>query len=434
MSTHRSRSWWAFAAVAVVALGVAGFIVGQHDSGSGAQAQSNPPSYEPEGGISSEEESSSSRDVIYAAELVGPREGWARTNSRLAWTTDGGATWSTITPPGIDPRTILAVRFDGSGDGIVVACREVNAVPVPLEFFYTTDDGRTWRASNVEAEGPGSIGSVRALEADGNWWVLVDEAGIAREGTRLYRSEDSGQTWQARPRPPASGPFVFFSQEEGWIVGGERSQLVYRTDDAGGTWEQIEVPLPGTTGSEEGTTVPQEGAAEPEEFLTGPERVVEYGLPERSPEGVFLPATVTTPAGDSEVLLFESSDSTAWNLVAATELAHQATSGEITTTFVAPGELLIQDPSGPAAFGPPALTKVSTRSGGSGASRETEAVTTDLGHASGLPELLPLQFIDRVHGVAVQGKGCRLSGCSEVTELFLTDDGGRTWTPAPTRP
>jgi photosystem II stability/assembly factor-like uncharacterized protein len=425
MRSPRSKVRWATAVAAIMVLGVAGFLIGRHDAGGGAQARPAWPSYEPEQpshepveGGSDGPRSAGDHDLIDDAELVGPEEGWALTTSRLAWTTDGGDSWTTITPPDIATGSILAVRFDGSGDGVVVACQEINAGSVPLEFFRTTDDGRSWQTATFDfaEEGPGSIGTVWMSEADGVWWLLVDEAGHATTGQRLYRSEEAGMSWQeAGQRPPASGPFVFFSSQEGWIIGGGEGtgmpQVVYRTVNAGESWEEVQVPMPSE----------------------GDGREVRYGLPERSAEGVQIPVTTVGPTGESEVRLYERSDAGAWKVLSTTELARTATS-EAATTFVAPGELLIQEPTVPAAAVSPAITKVSTRSDAAGSPGEDQALATRIGRATGLPEPLPLQFVDRSHGVAVQAAACRASGCSEEAELFMTSDGGRTWSPSPTQP
>ncbi len=467
MTSRRSKIWWITTITAVVLLGVAGFLIVLNGGDDGAQARqevlrrrshgggpgnrqfvTHPgPRRQSHGGGSGSRQMVTDRDAIYAAELVGPAEGWALTSSGLAWTTNGGGSWSNITPPGIAASSILAASFDRSGHGVVVSGRESNAMRVPLQLFRTTDDGRRWQMSTLEGQRPGSIGSVRASETDGRWWILVDEAGIDLAGTRLYESSDAGKTWKARMRPPASGQFTFLSQREGWIVGGEGSQLIYRTDDAGASWEVPVVPLPGPMEPGEEVpaqpgvvpTVPAESSKElplPEEAvpLSGQgsnRRVVEYGLPERGPDGVLLPVTITTPAGRSEVLLYELSNGGAPKQISETKLARSAGESEDTTTFVAPDELLIQDQS--SGSGPPALIIVSAGSGRSGSSQQS-ARTTRIGRASGLPEALPLHFFDRSHGTAVQDEICLLRRCSNHVGLFLTKDGGRNWSPSPARP
>lgn len=449
MSMRKSKIGWITMIAALGVVGIAACLNLLDGGGNGAQARQEPRQHRAEGGGSEGRPPASHHDVIYAADLVGPTEGWALTASRLAWTTDGGGSWSNITPPGIDAGSILAACFDRSGHGVVVAAvQKVNAMRVPLEFFHTNDDGRSWQVSTIRGERPGSIGSVRASETDGNWWVLVDEAGIDLAGTRLYESEDAGKSWEARPRPPASGQFAFLSQDEGWIVGGAGRQLIYRTDDAGASWEMPKVSLPGPVepgekipaqvpvvppvarGSEKEQPLP-EGEPVPLPGEGNTRRVVEYGLPERGPGGVLLPVTITTPAGRSLVLLYDLPHGGAPKQVSETKLAHQAAESEETTTFVAPGELLIQDQAASSAA--PALIMVSTRSGGSGSSQQG-AHTTRIGRASGLPEALPLHFFDRSHGLAVQNEICLLRGCRNRVGLFLTKDGGRNWSPSPSRP
>jgi photosystem II stability/assembly factor-like uncharacterized protein len=432
------------AIAASVALGFVGFLFFSRGGDGGAQAHRDRPQNRGGVGASGIRQLNSNLNAISSADLVAPGVGWALTTSRLVWTTDGGRAWSNITPPGVGAKSIWAVLFDRSGHGVVVACREANRIPAPLMIFRTADDGRTWRVSTIKGERPGSIGSVHVSETRGIWWVLVDEAGIDLAGTRLYESRDAGGLWQARPRPPAAGRLTFLSKNDGWIVGGERSQLIYRTNDAGAKWDVPKVPAPGPL--EPGEEVPLQREIthppESEKEVPPPEgpvpvpgggshrRIVEYGLPERGLGGVLLPVTITSPAGRSEVLLYEFSDGRIAKLVSETKLAGSVGESEVTTTFMAPDELLIQDRG--AGSGPPALIKVRTRSSGPGSSPHG-ARTTKIGRALGLPEPLPLHFVDRSDAVAAQNI-CPPGGCSKDGGLYFTTDGGRNWSPSPARP
>jgi hypothetical protein len=430
-SQWSKRFRWAVLAGAIVALALGGFLIGRHDAGNGAQAQPNDSqNYEPEGAqqagtprlppYNPGSEEASKRDVIREAELVGPEEGWALTSSRLAWTTNGGTSWSTITPAGLEAATILAAHFDSPASGVLAASPDSTAVPVTLEMFATRDGGQSWQRFVVREDGPYTLGRVRLAQSDGVWWALVDEAGDANTGTRLLQSKDSGRSWQALTRPPISGQFVFFSQNEGWIVGGEGTQMIWRTADGGLSWTEIQIPLPPTTAAERGTDV----------------RAVNYGLPERdAADDILLPVTIASPEGATEVILYSSSDDgSSWNVVSSTKLSGTVGPGanEATTTFLAPGELAVQDP------GAPGITIVSVGKealpDGAPAMEPGEHSTRDV-RAAGLSGIAPLHFVNRTDGVVVVGREvCRQELCPIESQLLLTTDGGRTWAPAATRP
>jgi hypothetical protein len=55
----------------------------------------------------------------------------------------------------------------------------------------------------------------------------------------------------------------------------------------------------------------------------------------------------------------------------------------------------------------------------------------------GLPAPAPIQFIDTEHALAVvDQEECSSDGayCTYLNGLYLSDDGGRSWHPAPERP
>jgi photosystem II stability/assembly factor-like uncharacterized protein len=85
-------------------------------------------------------------------------------------------------------------------------------------------------------------------------WVLIN-------GTYLYRSTDRGTTWQQRPAVPHSGgggpPEVsFVDDHQGWAFFGGVPETqcngdtaeIWRTTDAGATWQRVAHILPGSAG------------------------------------------------------------------------------------------------------------------------------------------------------------------------------------------
>lgn len=85
-------------------------------------------------------------------------------------------------------------------------------------------------------------------------WVVI-------EGSYLYRSTDRGNTWQQRPLPPHAGGGTpaqpaFVDDHQGWLFYGGVPETqcngdtaeVWRTTDAGTTWQLVAHILPGSAG------------------------------------------------------------------------------------------------------------------------------------------------------------------------------------------
>jgi hypothetical protein len=194
-------------------------------------------------------------------------------------------------PPG--PPGVLARQFHGPKDGVEAYTPEFNAAPAKLEFLSTRDGGKSWHRGVVRGEGPYTLGGVTLAQRDGVWWALIDEAGDADTGTRMFRSADGGRTWRAVARPPVHGQLAFFSPREGWLIGGRGGQTVWHTIDAGRSWTEVKVRLPPPVDHEEGIEV----------------RHIEYALPRRRPDSeVLLSVTIFNPGGSREALLYASHD------------------------------------------------------------------------------------------------------------------------------
>lgn len=106
--------------------------------------------------------------------------------------------------------------------------------------FHTEDGGKSWQRTALPVEH-----SVTALDAVGERvWIC------GKEG-HLLRSDDAGRSWRKLPRaplPPAEGfgnnedscsALAFIDARDGWLA--QRSGKLWRTRDAGETWE----PMPG---------------------------------------------------------------------------------------------------------------------------------------------------------------------------------------------
>jgi photosystem II stability/assembly factor-like uncharacterized protein len=180
--------------------------------------------------------------------FVSDQEGWLRVSGAtgpewaILWhTTDAGATWQDLAPAGIGDITgSHGLSFIDSNRGFLDAGNSSK----PKVIYFTTDGGRTWKASRPLPDPPGfktvcvnciSIqpGIVRAFGSS----LLVPADGQLPSGNGaqyVYRSTDGGATWSYLAGTRAYGAIALVTESR-WI------QLLppgsgRETTDAGASW------------------------------------------------------------------------------------------------------------------------------------------------------------------------------------------------------
>jgi photosystem II stability/assembly factor-like uncharacterized protein len=186
----------------------------------------------------------------------------------LIATSDGGAHWEAITPPGFGEMAASRMFFLDAEHGWVVSVPK--GTFTSLTVFRTTDGGRSWERTEIPVPspldrldtGPGfdapTIGFSDLLYG---WMALSNTA-----PQPLFVTSDGGATWRSGPSldgGPGAQQFkslLFTSSTEGWAVGERDDPLspttdkeidsLLRTTDGGATWEHVDLPdppLPGAT-------------------------------------------------------------------------------------------------------------------------------------------------------------------------------------------
>lgn len=153
---------------------------------------------------------------------------WTKVNTgRGGEQLDGGRNWTLA----IDPRDADTL-FSVAGYG-------------PQGLWRSGDGGRSW--SQVIPQDlldqvvyGGSVSHVHLDPADPDHLLVGFHDAFVDDVSSLAESRDAGTTWQRVPAPDASwggGVFPFFLASTTWLVATEFDG-VWRTADAGATWEQ----------------------------------------------------------------------------------------------------------------------------------------------------------------------------------------------------
>lgn len=190
--------------------------------------------------------------------------------NRVFTTTDGGLTWTEVTPPEprlsagpalvasaavLSPRQALVVYENASLEGGVAALHDT-----PLVVWRTQDGGATWQPSQaLDLTGLDEIFNGLTLEwadAQHAWLLAHVGVGMNHDYITLYSTQDGGATWQRLLDPYGLSGIQgcyktgmdFVNADEGWLTGTcngvAAGTWFYRTLDGGSTWQPVELPEP----------------------------------------------------------------------------------------------------------------------------------------------------------------------------------------------
>jgi N-acetyl-anhydromuramyl-L-alanine amidase AmpD/photosystem II stability/assembly factor-like uncharacterized protein len=182
--------------------------------------------------------------ALPATALSAARRGWVLNGRGLSSTSDGGASWRSILPPGLAPAAVRGVRFLRTSGWLVAASGSGTA---PLVLYRTSTGGATWTSTplpairDVDLGAPVEIAPLDDLPAFLDLRLEPSRWSLSRAA--LLQTSDGGLTWTRSPLP-AAGSIAFPSLLDGWLVGGFAHERLYATHDGGATWKLVTPPVP----------------------------------------------------------------------------------------------------------------------------------------------------------------------------------------------
>jgi photosystem II stability/assembly factor-like uncharacterized protein len=190
--------------------------------------------------------------------------GWGVTETSIVRTNDGGATWYDLSPDGPTELGYLVSGFFLDAEYAWIILPDPNDYMHSGTLYRTQDGGAGWTPVSLPFGG----GDLTFID-ERNGWMLADlGAGAGSNAVAVFQTSDGGATWtrtyindptisgagDSLPLGGIKGFLVPLDMQTAWVGGvvyASGSIYLFRTDDAGGSWSPVSLPLPETVGSHE---------------------------------------------------------------------------------------------------------------------------------------------------------------------------------------
>jgi photosystem II stability/assembly factor-like uncharacterized protein len=191
--------------------------------------------------------------------------GWAINHqSAIIRTTNGGVSWSDVTPNNLLPArvTVTATYFPTAQVAWAALTNTAVQNPTTAIIIHTGDGGRTWQRGTVRFANPGQIGEILFLAGRRVGWLFAG-LGVAAgsNAVQIFRTTDGGKHWisVSTTTPPHSSPGslpfggiksgigfrnALAGFATGIVYGPPGFAYLYATDDGGHTWRHQGLALP----------------------------------------------------------------------------------------------------------------------------------------------------------------------------------------------
>jgi photosystem II stability/assembly factor-like uncharacterized protein len=176
--------------------------------------------------------------------------GYTSTNGVVMRTTNGGATWQDVSPPGTAGLQFRDIEAFDADRAVVMS---IGGAPTDFRIYVTSDGGRTWALTFVNNE-PGAFYDCMSFFNDRNGLALSDPPD--GQHFRVIATDDGGLSWHVTglQMPQAlPGEAAFAASGEclttdhghtAWFgTGGSTQARVFTSTDRGVSWTVAPTPI-----------------------------------------------------------------------------------------------------------------------------------------------------------------------------------------------
>lgn len=179
---------------------------------------------------------------VSAAHFFDSGHGWGLTQDGLFTTSDGGVSWTNVSPPTL-ANSPTAFFLDPTHGWVTSwQLRGANATfESVLPVFKTEDGGKTWQRHDLHVPGVQTGGVyLDFFDQTHGWLVAVSTTSSNFSSGQLFRTDDGGMTWRELTIPNGN-PVRFLNTTTGWNVGAAQPgrpgyDTLYVTHDGGASW------------------------------------------------------------------------------------------------------------------------------------------------------------------------------------------------------
>lgn len=201
---------------------------------------------------------------IVNIEMLDEVYGWAITEEHIIRTNDGGVTWYNVTPGNLADAGYLVYTSFLDANTAWVQFPDMNKYPNGGKLYRTIDGGLTWETFTT----PFSGGSLHFVDANNGWMMADLGVGAGSMAVSIFQTSDGGKTWnrtytndpnlaEASDTLPLGGIknlILPLDAETAWVGGvvyAPGQTYLFRSDDGGKTWFNINLVLPENTAESE---------------------------------------------------------------------------------------------------------------------------------------------------------------------------------------